>query len=302
MDFNFQNCLQECTTRGSTELPVDFCSVSMPKDTLSVLVHWHEELEFTKIVQGTLQYDVGEKSYEVGPGDLLLITPNTLHAAKRIGKGGTVTHTVVFHLNLAGLNSEDSCAKRYLQPIARGELFIPPVLHKDDPLYIPMLRCFQNMWDCKDPEFPYRELQFKTQIFTLIELMWKYSVGKVAPAPSGEFRLHGDKIRHALAYMQEHFAEAITIQQLANLCGFSQVHFMNIFKAVVGTSCMDYLLAYRLAQSAEELSSSDRPIMQVALDNGFRNVSYFNRAFKARYQVTPSVYRSGRHHEERSEV
>lgn len=43
-----------------------------------------------------------------------------------------------------------------------------------------------------------------------------------------------EKLKPALAYIQEHYSEPITIARLASLCGFSQVHFMNILKKPSG--------------------------------------------------------------------
>ena len=104
-------------------------------------------------------------------------------------------------------------------------------------------------------------------------------------------RRAGEKLKLALAYIQEHYAEPITVKQLADICGFSQVHFMNIFKATIGSTCIEYLIQYRLARAAMDLQETDRSVMQIALDNGFQNISYFNRAFKQQYAMTPSAFR-----------
>jgi AraC-like DNA-binding protein len=94
--------------------------------------------------------------------------------------------------------------------------------------------------------------------------------------------------------MQEHYAESITVGELADLCGFSQVHFMNVFKEAIGATCIQYLIEYRLAQAAARLQESDEPVTQIALDTGFQNISYFNRTFKIHYHVTPTAYRRKR--------
>jgi AraC-like DNA-binding protein len=84
------------------------------------------------------------------------------------------------------------------------------------------------------------------------------------------------------------------VKQLADLCGFSQVHFMNIFKMALGSTCIEYLIEYRLALALIDLQETNHPIMQVAMDNGFQNISYFNRIFKRKYHMTPSAYRKSR--------
>jgi AraC-like DNA-binding protein len=100
-------------------------------------------------------------------------------------------------------------------------------------------------------------------------------------------------VKRAIAYIQAHYAEPITIAQLADVAGFSQVHFMNSFKKAVGTSCIEYLIEYRLALAAIELRETDHSVTQIALDHGFQTISYFNRAFRKRYHMTPTDYRRG---------
>ena len=81
------------------------------------------------------------------------------------------------------------------------------------------------------------------------------------------------------------------IEQLADLCHFSPTHFMNFFKKHLGVSCMEYVIQFRLRKAAELLQHSTLPILEIATQSGFNNLSNFNRQFKKYYQITPSQYR-----------
>lgn len=291
MKRDLQSYLKETALHGTKEFPAGFYPARIPLDFQDMLVHWHEELEFSRIRSGTLYYDIDQVRYELHQGDILLIAPDTLHAAHQIARETAETEPIVFHLRLAGLDTPDSCTQRYVQPLQAGLLRFPPVLHPADPLYPQFRACFEEMWACQDPELPYRELRFKEQALVMVRLLWQLSAGNAMPPPSRSFRQYEDKLKLALAYMQEHYAEPITIRELADLCGFSQVHFMNIFKAAIGSTCIEYLIEYRLARAALQLQETDHSIMQIALDNGFQNTSYFNRAFKRQYAATPSQFR-----------
>ncbi len=291
MKSGLQSCLKENALHGTKEFPVGFYTTLVPLHVQNMLVHWHEEMEIGMVRRGGLLYDVDQARYEVGEGDILLIGPDTLHSARQIPDREASTDSVVFHLSLTGLATEDSCTRRYVTPLREGTLRLPPVLHPGEPCYEQIKGCFEEMWACREAGAPYRELRFKAQAFVLIQLLWQVSDGAVAEPAARAFRQYENKLKLALAYIQEHYAEPITIKQLADTCGFSQVHFMNIFKAAIGSSCIEYLVEYRLARAAMDLQETDRPIMQIALDNGFQNISYFNRAFKQQYAMTPSAYR-----------
>jgi AraC-like DNA-binding protein len=291
---SLQSYLKENALHGTPEFPAGFYSCLVPQDFQDMPIHWHEEMEFTLVRRGVLNYTINLISYQAQEGDFLLIMPDTLHAAHQLEDKTAVTDSLVFHLSLAGIDTQDACTERYIRPIREGQIQVPAVVHPGDPFYDPLKECFLRLWDCREPELPYRELLFKTELLRLIHLLWQTSNGQVKQPASREFRLYGDKLKLALAYIQEHYAEPITVKQLADLCGFSQVHFMNIFKMALGSTCIEYLIEYRLALALIDLQETNHPIMQVAMDNGFQNISYFNRIFKRKYHMTPSAYRKSR--------
>ena len=100
-----------------------------------------------------------------------------------------------------------------------------------------------------------------------------------------------DKIKFILKYVEQHYAEKITIEQIADETGFSSSHFMKFFKQTMGISFTSYLNEYRLTMASRRLLTSDTPVITIASEIGIDNVSYFNRIFKRRFGVTPSVYR-----------
>lgn len=291
MKRDLQSYLKEPALHGTREFPVGFYPTQVPLNYQDMLVHWHEEMEFARVSSGAVYYDIDQVRYEVRQGDLLLICPDTLHSAHQLRQESATVDSVVLNLRLAGLEEADGCTQRYVLPLREGNLRFPPVLHPGEPLYEQINACFEQMWACRNPELPYRELWFKQQVFVLIRLLWQLSADNALPPPSRTFRQYEEKLKLALAYIQEHYAEPITIKELSDLCGFSQVHFMNIFKAALGSTCIEYLVEYRLARAALQLQETDRSITQIALDHGFQNTSYFNRAFKRQYAMTPSAYR-----------
>ena len=96
-----------------------------------------------------------------------------------------------------------------------------------------------------------------------------------------------------LKYIENNYAQKISVADAAEIAGFSESHFMRYFKETMGTSFVEYLKDYRLTMAARLLLASDASILSISEDVGFENLSYFNRAFKKKYQVTPSKYRKG---------
>lgn len=100
-----------------------------------------------------------------------------------------------------------------------------------------------------------------------------------------------EKIKGILEYIREHFGEEITIRQAAELCFYSESHFMKYFKQYAGMPFIQYLNDYRLTRAGEYLKMTEENVTQIALKCGFENLSYFNRLFRRKFGVTPRQYR-----------
>ena len=92
-----------------------------------------------------------------------------------------------------------------------------------------------------------------------------------------------------LKYVENNYADKISIADIADVAGFSESHFMRYFKETMGTSFVDY----RLTMAARLLQSSDSSVLSISGEVGFESLSYFNRAFKKHYGMTPLQYRKG---------
>ncbi len=99
------------------------------------------------------------------------------------------------------------------------------------------------------------------------------------------------KLRRVTDHLEAHLAEEITVARLAREAGLSEFHFSRRFKQTTGFSPFQYLLRLRLARARQLLRETDLSIIEVGLESGFPNPSYFARLFRREVGVTPSGYR-----------
>ena len=97
-------------------------------------------------------------------------------------------------------------------------------------------------------------------------------------------------LKAVLDYIELHYPDSISISELARLCFFSDYHFMRFFKKHMGMTCVEYLNNLRLEKSVELFEQGNSSILEVSLSVGFHNLSYFHRAFKKKYHVTPLAF------------
>ena len=92
-----------------------------------------------------------------------------------------------------------------------------------------------------------------------------------------------------LGYINEHYSENLSLDDLANRFFISKYHLAREFQRLVGTSVHRYIVQKRLVM-AKQMLSSGKPSSEVYQNCGFGDYSNFYRSFKAEYQISPKDY------------
>ncbi len=107
---------------------------------------------------------------------------------------------------------------------------------------------------------------------------------------SGETAAPGGRaFNRSLAFLEENFIHAISVQNLADMAGLSYRRYTDIFKARTGRTVNRYLTDLRLDYAVDRLLETGN-IQYASLDAGFGDLAHFYRVFKARMGTTPKRY------------
>jgi AraC family transcriptional regulator len=102
------------------------------------------------------------------------------------------------------------------------------------------------------------------------------------------------RIHRAQDFIEQHLAEDLPLEAIAEAANFSPYHFHRVFSSVVGETLYQFILRLRLERAASQLlQMPDKSVTAVALDWGFSSSATFARAFKAKYDMSASEWRSG---------
>lgn len=254
----------------------------------AVTPHWHDEAELTLIKKGSCTYQIRFETYEAEQGDLLFVPPAALHSLMIPSKSRYESETYVFHMSFLGANTADICAVRYLAPVAAQSLLLPCHIRKGHPAHPELMEIFNSINSVYENAAPGYELILKSLLLRTIAVLLPY--GKEESSRPQLQTEHMDKLKLVLEYISEHYAEELSIAQLAKLCFFSEYHFMRFFKKYMGMSCLEYIKDLRLEKAAELLSQGETPVLDASLSSGFPNLSYFYREFKKKYGMTPKQF------------
>ena len=101
-------------------------------------------------------------------------------------------------------------------------------------------------------------------------------------------------VQKAIWFVESHFAQDITLEQIAAIAGVSRPHMVRAFGAATGRSVMRYVRARRLSEAARALANGAPDILALALEAGYSSHEAFTRAFRDQFGITPDGARSAR--------
>ncbi len=98
-------------------------------------------------------------------------------------------------------------------------------------------------------------------------------------------------VHRAMAFIEQHFCEPITLADVARSASLSKFHFCRVFRHETRLSFREYLRGLRIARAKTLLSDTRLTVTEVAFAVGFNDLSHFDRVFTWVVGVTPSDYR-----------
>ena len=126
-------------------------------------------------------------------------------------------------------------------------------------------------------------------------------VERVITAMAGERRFpaapigrEARRVVEAIRLVESDAGRPLQLKEMAAIAGMSKYHFLRVFRRLTGVTPHQYLISARLRRAALALASSRRPVITIALDSGFGDLSTFNKTFRAAFGLTPTQYRASR--------
>lgn len=141
----------------------------------------------------------------------------------------------------------------------------------------------QQLVELNEERDPDRSLK---QLLYFVEFLWQLQKQELH-IPSASEKVCAE----AVACIERHYAEPITIQQLAQSLRFHPDYITRCMQKTIGMSFVQYLNYYRLSKAKKWLAETNETIEAIAKRAGIEDGAYFSRLFKKIEGVTPTEYR-----------
>ncbi len=248
--------------------------------------HWHEELQFTIVLEGEMVMTMQGENYLLHPGDGIFINSNIEHMTRP---------TTPQSARYLSLNVQPSLLTLFHGSVVEQKYYLPYIKEPhmqvvtfssdglEELLFAEVNELFRVL---QDGGFGY-ELDAYSRLLNTWKLLLACNTAEHAQHQPHERY----EAKTMLAYLHEHYSERISLDDVSAHVHISKSECCRLFHASYGCSIFTYLSDYRLQKSILLLSDSQLSVLEISDLCGFNSTSYFIKTFREKVGMTPLQYR-----------
>ena len=253
--------------------------------------HWHPQIEILYFIKGTFDVEINFETTVFHEGELCILNSEDLHQIT--GKEPHTAHeALVFDPDILTFSYMDELEEDCIQPLVNRIVLLPHRISRSQEIYSRLLPYIRELMDTAIQKEPGWYVRSKLSLLLLLSLLWES--GLFQPAEEDRSSSYMRKVHHyktVVSYMEQNFSKHISLQELADTIPCNSQYLCRFFKEVSGNTPIQYLTTLRIKNACFLLTHTSRTILEIALECGFENISYFIRTFKSAIGCTPGEYR-----------
>lgn len=252
--------------------------------------HWHEELEFDYIVEGSIDVVTNNGTYSFKEGEGFFCNANVL--CKMEGRPGgrrVVLFSHLFHKIFLSGHFKSIFEIKYLDPIIYNKNIEIIALRRDTVCQKKILSKLKQLYRIRKQQ---TDAEFETR--NLLSEVWLLLMEEIETNDTARTNVdirNQERILTMIGYIQRTYAEKFSLEDIAASANVSTRECLRCFKKNIKKTPFEYLMEYRLEKASELLRTTDMPVVEIAFETGFSSNAYFGKKFKEFRGMTPGTYR-----------
>ena len=257
---------------------------------------WHPELEIIIVNHGEMEFITNDSKTILRAGQGVIINANVMYSIEPVDEAANCSmYSTVFHPAFLFGYGDVLISDKYLLPVITSPSFQIMILDEEHPEQSKLLELVNGVIaDNIIKKFGY-ELTTKAKLCEF----WITLINLVAPTDSNKkvnrcISLDESRTKDMILFIEQHFADKITLDDLASSVHISKSECCRCFKRALNLTPIEYLMKYRIFKAASMIQDQNIPsnsFSDLAFNVGFNNASYFNKVFKQYLGCTPSDYK-----------
>lgn len=251
--------------------------------------HWHKAVELFYLESGSLEYFTPNAKHIFTEGCGGMINSNILHMTRSASQQKNTTQFLhIFDPSLIAGEQGSRIEQRYVIPVTTcPQVEIIP-LSPEDSFQSETLTLIRNAFTLSPSQTGY-EIQMREALSEI----WLRLFEQITPLlqKPAKKNSRNDKIKSLMVYIHEHYAEKLSISELAAASFLSERECYRIFQDSLHMTPNDYIRNYRLQTACQLLARTNRSITDISHSCGLGSSSYFGKVFRDSIGYSPSEYR-----------
>lgn len=236
--------------------------------------HWHRHVEIVLVLSGTVTFSYEAQSVVLKPGEFIAIGSGVLHSSNHEKNRSVVLQIPVSYLDKYWDNPENM-------------LFTIRESDSTSPEYQEIVKALQEMVHVYQHKTSGYRFKFNELMLHCLYLIFtKYGQDSVIVNVG-----QNERLKDVLSDINEHYAETLTVNNLARQFNYNPDYLSRIFKQKTGVSLNRYIYLVRLSHVHFEVVNSDKPIHSIFADNGVKNIRLGTKLFEQYYGSLPREIR-----------
>lgn len=248
-------------------------------------VHWHNAIEFLMPLENEYIVNVCDVEYKIPEYDILIIPPAELH-----GMPAVAGHRLILQCDNSVLADVPA-----VEPVMRG-LTAPLLINRnlDKSLHSIAKKTMLDIYKLNGRKSELADVKIYVAIINLLIAVREFRIeqAKISLDCDDErIDEYNEKFDMVMKYIDTNYMYDISLEQLADVAGYSKYHFSRIFKQYNSMSYLQYINARRTKAAELLLLDPTISVTEVAMRSGFKSLTTFNRIFKEIKHCTPTDFK-----------
>ena len=258
---------------------------SVPEPPGFHVMHWHEDFQFIYVFTGEIYLHTLEQTKIISAGQGIFLNKGVVHLVS----ASLDCHYKSFLFPEYLVSFYPGCpASKYVKRISNCEQITFIELKPSIPWQKEALDNLKRLSALDSST----ATCYEYEILSLLTALWLALTKNLSIPDTSERNLTAERMQIFLQYIQKHYSEDLTLEDLANSAGVSKSECLRCFKISMQDTPYHYLLEYRLQVAADLLTTSAFTVGEIAQAVGFQSQSHFGKLFKKQTGYSPRDFRA----------
>ena len=274
--------------RGTVLFPIQYSMCNTVDPHYDLPLHWHREFELIHVLAGTYTLYLGDKEIKLQKNDLCFIPGEIIHGDAQ-DKGMALYESIVFDIDLLRLHTYSPDI--FFSDILSGNIVPDNVITSDHTNFVSIAEKIFASVKTKEEGYDISASGYLLIFFGLIKHEKLYRKRDIA-AQSRTKEIREEQINSVLNLIRKNYGSELTLQSMSDTVALSPKYFCRLFKESTGRTPIEYLNWFRINRACTLLKDTNEKLLDIAMECGFNDFSYFTKIFHRYKGMPPSKYRN----------